>query len=831
VKYRCKDENRRSKIATHKTFTGIDYLEVDEADQHKLYIHFIPSDPAAGSKKPIPKGITAANIKITGGTLVKDIKIDHIDPPIKGSSVLTIWVKDERKLPNAVGDFSNYTLCLVNLENVDQLLSQVEFSFKVGCQKEFDCKTETVCKPETLKNPQIDYLSKDYASFRRLMLDRLAVIVPGWSERSPADVGIAVVEVLAYAADYLSYYQDAVATEAYLGTARKRKSVRRHSRLLDYPMHDGCNSRVWVAIKAGPSADEKRILGPSGDSPGDSLLTRVDAFLDKRVLSKQQFEQAISNGAQVFEAMHDLTLSSARSEMRFYTWGESECCLPIGSTSASFLDEKENLQGKLNRGDVLILEEVKGPSSGELMDADPSHRHVVRLTNVTFKKDLLLENAVVEVEWDASDALPFPLCISSQVAGVPVSDVSMAFGNVVLADFGYTRSEALPEPSGRESYRPRLSLGPLTFQGHARDRMGRPVAAKEGRPATFDSQAAAEDAMRWEMRDVLPAIMLVDDKNGQIWHPQRDLLSSDRSAQDFVAEVEEDGFASLRFGDDVNGKSPTSSLRAVYRIGNGKAGNIGAESIFHLFLSQPPKDSSRPVNGIEIVRNPFPAIGGEDSEPIDQVRLYAPQAFRTQERAVTEKDYAAAAQRHPEVQRAVATMRWTGSWHTVFIAVDRRGGRPVDQDFKEDLSVFLERFRMAGFDLEIVEPVFVPLDIVLTVCVLKGYFPTDVKKALLEIFSSGILADGSLGFFHPDNLTFNQDIYLSTLIARAMQVPGVEWVDASQSKVNRFQRLSQPSQSGILSGVLHMGAMEIARLDSDPNNPENGKIEFMMVGK
>ena len=78
--------------------------------------------------------------------------------------------------------------------------------------------------------------------------------MPAWQERSPADIGIALVELLAYAGDQLSYYQDAVATEAYLGTARRRVSVRRHARLLDYPMHDGCNARAWVFFAGGSAA-------------------------------------------------------------------------------------------------------------------------------------------------------------------------------------------------------------------------------------------------------------------------------------------------------------------------------------------------------------------------------------------------------------------------------------------------------------------------------------------------------------------------------------------------------------------------------------------------
>ena len=75
--------------------------------------------------------------------------------------------------------------------------------------------------------------------------------MPEWRERHVPDIGITLVELLAYVGDHLSYYQDAVATEAYLGTARQRISVRRHARLVDYQMHEGCNARAWVTIAHG----------------------------------------------------------------------------------------------------------------------------------------------------------------------------------------------------------------------------------------------------------------------------------------------------------------------------------------------------------------------------------------------------------------------------------------------------------------------------------------------------------------------------------------------------------------------------------------------------
>jgi hypothetical protein len=147
------------------------------------------------------------------------------------------------------GDFSTYTLCLVDLDadgrptdrpfpGMDPRYGCLEFSFKAGCPSDLDCKQQEICPPPEYTEPEINYLAKDYASFRQLILDRLALIMPDWQERHVPDIGVALVELLAYVGDHLSYYQDAVATEAYLDTARQRISVRRHARLVDYHRGD-----------------------------------------------------------------------------------------------------------------------------------------------------------------------------------------------------------------------------------------------------------------------------------------------------------------------------------------------------------------------------------------------------------------------------------------------------------------------------------------------------------------------------------------------------------------------------------------------------------------
>lgn len=153
--------------------------------------------------------------------------------------------------------------------------------------------------------------------------------------------------------------------------------------------------------------------------------------------------------------------------------------------------------------------------------------------------------------------------------------------------------------------------------------------------------------------------------------------------------------------------------------------------------------------------------------------------------------------------------------------------------FEAELRRWLERFRLAGHDLEIDGPKFVALEIVLTACVAPGYFKSDVKQALLEVFGSRELPDGRRGFFHPDNFTFGQTVYLSQVIATAMDVPGVLWVDVDDSAANspnRFRRWGELAHGEIAAGMITMDRLEIARLDNDPSLQENGKIDFNMLG-
>jgi len=154
-----------------------------------------------------------------------------------------------------------------------------------------------------------------------------------------------------------------------------------------------------------------------------------------------------------------------------------------------------------------------------------------------------------------------------------------------------------------------------------------------------------------------------------------------------------------------------------------------------------------------------------------------------------------------------------------------KGGWKVDTEFKAEIRRHLEKFRLAGYDLEVNGPEFVPLDILMMVCVKPGYFRSCVKESLLRVFSRHDLDGGRRGFFHPDNFTFGQPVYLSQIYQRAMEVAGVASVE-----VKRFQRWGKKPDNEKEEGFLEPEVLEVIRLDNDPNFPENGKIDFEMYG-
>lgn len=624
---------------------------------------------------------------------------------------------------------------------------------------------------------EVDYLARDYQSLRRLLFDRLTALLPGWRESHPADITHALVEAMAYVGDQLSYYQDAVATEAYLGTARRRISVARHARLVDYHMHEGCNARVWVQIEVSKPVD----------IPAGTPLLSDAGGGRPTVLSAAEGGAARTAGALAFETMHAATLDPALNELPL------GAALAPGATSALL-----GAAAGLAAGQALV---IAARTAGRL---DLARRHPVRLVDVQPGQ----ETGWTRVFWSRADALPFGLD----------ADTGVALGNIVLADHGRSVDATdlnPPRVPGAGIYRPRLGHAHLTFAEPYDHVRARSLPAAQ---ATIQDPRAAQGVVTG-----VTAYDRNDHPIGEPWRVRPALLTSDRFARVFVVEVESDRQALLRFGDGVQGVPPPPGalLRATYRVGGGRDGNAGPGAIAHLVSDDPALRVA--VRG---VHNPLPAVGGVEPEPIEQVRLSAPYAFQRQARCVTEEDYAAVAESHPAVQKAAVTMRWTGSWYTAQVVVDLHGGRPLDDALRDELLARFAPYRLAGYDIAIRTPEPAPLDIALEVALAPGSFAGSVRQTLLAVLGEGVLPGGRPGFFAPDNFTLGQPVYLGQVLTQVMQVPGVAWANATI-----FRRLGSSGDDALRSGRIDIGRFEVARLRNNPNDPAGGRLNLTFIDR
>jgi hypothetical protein len=880
----CLDPGRKADVREHPTLNGIDYVEYFEdrsALPEPLYwlvVSFLRAAPAGLTGNP-------GAFSVSGGLRITGIRVIEVTAGAVPNQIQVYF--------DQPGDFSDYRL-RIDSAALDLELAETAFGFKPHCPTPFDCRQEPDCPADRFEKPVLDYLAKDYASFRRLLLDLIPTRNPDWTERNPADLSIAMVELFAYVGDNLSYFQDAVATESYLDTCRHRISARHHARLVDYRMHDGRNAWTYVHLEVSTSGDVPqgtrlltRVIDPpigQPQPPGPLVPTLVNLQFDSDPALRR---------VEVFETTARIHANPLNNILYIHTFGDSECCLPAGARSL-FLYCLTPGPGPLwtasrpplGVGDYLLLEEVKGPDSGLAADAGPAHRQVVRVTAAETAEDEVYFATLdapgqlrpiaapvppgtpvlplLKVSWGKADSLAFPLCLSSRHSetGDPIADVSIARGNLAPCDHGRTvlegyqaiedgaklcfllagvEPETMTAPAVGRTGVASLGLGrsPVTFQamptGPTYDEEGRLRLARHGLGA--------------DVRACAPAVVLIlqfSPTETEIWEPVPDLLGSRAFDRHFVAEVDNGGATALRFGDDEYGRRPLGVQQVIarYRVGTGRAGNIGAGALTHI-VEPPAADMIDPADpgappgafpGIVRLWQPLPAIQGTDPESIEAVRQHAPRAFHAEQfRAVTEADWTLAAMKLPGIAAAHCTFRWTGSWHTVFVGlhptdpadlVTEAGGRTrLSDGLLSRARGHLLRYKLAGYDLEIRSARYVPLELEIQICIARGHFRGDVLEAVSRALSNRRNADGTLGFFHPTRLSFGQSVYLSQLYAAAKAVPGVDSL-----VVTVFERYWEAANQELEMGVIEMGHWEIARLDNDRNFPELGTLKLTAVG-
>ena len=770
-------EQRRSAVMDHPTVKGLEYVDVLQRPTREqslvLQLRFIPS--RVTDKEPTPD-LSPSNIRVAGP--FGELWALSIDNSQRVGGILIVEIASSLFTGQARHLTTEMLVRLVDVSDIDPFFESATFRLRPpqsGSQALVEWE-----EPEILNAPPlIDYLNKDYASFRRLMLDSMLQWDPSWQERNAADLGMTIVEILAYAADQLSYYQDAVGTERALETARLRVSIRRHLRLIGYRLHDGCNARAWVHVAVATPVNL-----PRGTRFVAAPLVNVTPRLDSAT-----YDRLESNLRHVYESMHDASLAPEQNQMAVYAWGAKEFSVKAGSTQTTL----EGHLPSLRSGNVIVFE-YPAPEQNERQS------HAVRLKgDPRLGIDTLFGRPITEIVWLEEDALPTDLPIASTKIDSP--KLTTVVGNIVLADHGKRRTPVqLPPVSQAHAYRPVLP--------------DVDIALAEPYKAQKIETLSATDSLKQDPDAALATAMVVSesqhpDLGQEIWHVKEDLLMSGPGANDFVVEIEGDGTTNLRFGDGRLGRKPAMRTRmtAAYRLGNGTAGNVAANAINHVVCDDP---------SVLYARNPVPAQGGAEAQSATEAILLGPYAFMIQQRCVNEEDYRLFTETLHQVQGVFAERSWWGQRSRVRLFVQRTGGQPEDREFLDSISEALEPRRIIGTTLEVRPPRYVPIALDLSVVIARKAPISPTQRAVFEAFSANLG-----GFFSPDRFTFGTSLYESQIVEWAMKQKGV-----LSSTVRRLEVIGRAAVAA--GGVLRPHPTEILCLDLDahPSRLTALTIEF-----
>lgn len=103
----------------------------------------------------------------------------------------------------------------------------------------------------------VDYMARDYDSFLRSMRALIPDKLPEWTEfESEADFGNVMLQLFAHMGDILSYYQDRVATESFLGTAQTRRSIIHHLNLIGYRLATAAPASTALTVSVPEDCNE-----------------------------------------------------------------------------------------------------------------------------------------------------------------------------------------------------------------------------------------------------------------------------------------------------------------------------------------------------------------------------------------------------------------------------------------------------------------------------------------------------------------------------------------------------------------------------------------------
>jgi hypothetical protein len=779
-------KDRMTRLIESTTLNGVDYIMVedDDPDAIVLRVHFLNGTDLAGS---------AHRVRIEGGVSIPTVaamRIRREDWRREHNGRPSLAVRVLRRTPF---DLSTYTLTLTG-DQVDPFFASAPFTFDPDDGGGGRRKPGARVPPEA-PPPIVDYLAKDYRSFRQALSDFSALRYPEWQEQSEADFGVMFMEALSGIADDLSYTQDRIAAEAYLETATQRRSLVRLARMVDYEPGTWIASRVDLRLEVKSSAYLAAGLPMTGNLPDGTVIP---------------FE----TGTGIRDTSRYL-VKNVWNRIPAYYWDDRRTILPAGATEMWLAGRELGLYP----GQRLLIE-TKPVNVG-----DSPIREIITLAWVREEQDDLYNEQITHIAWGSDCALQWDHDLTT--TAVNGNLVPATQGTTVTDSFtiGYQRGQPTAIARLGANSRPDAPVAQYLYSVSQAPVAWLPSDGGEAQPMPelllTRTDVSPHEPWNWALTlcwaGGSPRVFTLD----QAHYSQAGSMTLPRGDVQPILDYDGDHGDTIRFGDDTLGAIPErgAAFQVTYRTGGGAAGNVAPDTI----------TSFAPVLDlavVESVTNPFAATGGQDHESKDHIRMAAPYEYRTTPMVcVQAEDYEAAAKSLDWVIDARTSQRWTGSWFAFETSIDPRSTETLTMMERAAATRLLNGRRLAGYDSFVRNPHPVYYDLRIEVNALPGAYRDAVRSAVLAALRPTPPSSGATGFFWFDNFKFGTPLERSRLEAAIQGVSGVAGVVSIE-----YRRSGTSQAYRDLPPTITLESNAILRIDGDRTKPSNGLIDVVVGG-
>jgi hypothetical protein len=307
------------------------------------------------------------------------------------------------------------------------------------------------------------------------------------------------------------------------------------------------------------------------------------------------------------------------------------------------------------------------------------------------------------------------------------------YGNVVKATHGQTQGEVLGSGDASQGLQKfQLHQSPLTYL---------PAPTPSGADSTLTLRV---NEIEWQETD--------------------NLFVLEPSDREYITQTDDSDKTTAITGNGEHGlrvPTGTANVKAVYRSGTGKVGNVHAQQISQL--------ATQPL-GAKSVINPLPAAGGADGDTRDQARRNVPIGIAALDRLVSVPDYADFACKFAGIGKASARRLTDRRRLLVHLTIAGKDDIPIDPttDLYQALAQALAQAGDPNQPVEIALRRLKVLVITAGVKVQPSYtwesVAANLRSALLDQYSF-------------DRRELGQSAFMSEAVSTMQAVAGVQYVD------------------------------------------------------